>query len=76
MLSPQRLFLEWMPNVLIKPTESFFLLTSDELLPCFAEHLIFKKAEKIMQGMISGFLSNQQKIGQRYEVIGARRRNP
>lgn len=35
-----------------KTQGSFILLTSDKLLTYFADHLIFKNTEKIMQGVI------------------------
>ena len=54
--------LEGVPNVLVKPTGSFILLTSYKLLTCSADHLIFKTTEKIMQGRISldFFLTHKQ----------------
>lgn len=60
--SPETLTLGRTPNVLIKPTGSFILLTSYKLSACLADHLIFKKTEKITQGMISlDFFLTQQK---------------
>ena len=54
--------LEEVPNVLVKPTGSFILLTSYKLLTCSADRLIFKTTEKIMQGRISldFFLTHKQ----------------
>lgn len=55
-------------------TTSLVLLISDQLLACFANHLIFK-TEKITQGLTSldFFLIQQRCVGQCYKVTGARK---
>lgn len=55
-------------------TTSLVLLISDQVLACFANHLIFK-TEKITQGLTSleFFLIQQRSVGQCYKVTGARR---